>query len=293
MKELKKAVRWILNEVFKYDMIKIKYKKSGKLMVKCPKTFEDRGIKTLELFMEAFENVKTQIDRSFVAYIDVEDYPKHSFPMLSYSNDGTNGDIVLIPDFLFVNWKETGTLDYDKFCDLMVKESLKEPEYKTLFWIGNAKTHITREVLCKIAQGDARIEAYAMQWIKDENAEKKPSKYVSLLDHTKYKYLIDIQGVGWSARTKMLLFSGRPLFLVDRKWKEYWYEDIKPFVHYIPVREDLSDLCEKLDWAENNYDEAKKIAKNAQEFALTNLRRSNAVEYFGKVILYYSDKYGH
>jgi len=38
---------------------------------------------------------------------------------------------------------------------------------------------------------------------------------------------------------------------------------LKPDKHYIPVKQDLSDLLEKIDWARKNDAVVQQIAKNA------------------------------
>ena len=42
---------------------------------------------------------------------------------------------------------------------------------------------------------------------------------------------------------------------------------MKPWVHYIPIKGDLSDLKEKFDWAENNQDKARAISEAATDLA--------------------------
>ena len=41
---------------------------------------------------------------------------------------------------------------------------------------------------------------------------------------------------------------------------------MKPFVHYIPLREDLSDLKETMEWVRDNPSEVKKIAEQGYQF---------------------------
>ena len=36
------------------------------------------------------------------------------------------------------------------------------------------------------------------------------------------------------------------------RYKEWYYDALVPFVHYIPIALDLSDLCEKLEWMKAN-----------------------------------------
>jgi len=258
------------------------------LKVRCPYSFEDRTVKSLAMFMLAFERAKPElIGKKLDILLNCEDFPEtinnSRSIILSYSKaEGQN--VELFPDFCFLNWKESGMTDYEECRKEMLSASEKAPEYDTLFWIGNPETHPTRKTLCELSSKDPRIEAYGMGW-DYRNGQAVPSKFVSLVDHAKYKYLIDIQGRGYSGRVKMLMFSGRTLFLADRKWKEFWYKELEPFVHYIPVKEDLSDLTERLDWAENNPEEAKKIAKNAKEFAKEHLTRDAAIDYFARVLI--------
>ncbi len=73
--------------------------------------------------------------------------------------------------------------------------------------------------------------------------------------------------------------------MIDRKWKEFFYKDLKPYEHYIPVKEDLSDFSEQITWAETHQEEALKIARNAQNYAIENLSREKAIQYLENVLL--------
>lgn len=64
-----------------------------------------------------------------------------------------------------------------------------------------------------------------------------------------------------------LLAGGSLIFKPESKYYEHFYEDLKPFVHYVPVQKDLSDLVQKIKWAQQNDQKAKEIAKNGREFA--------------------------
>lgn len=255
--------------------------------IKCANTWENRADKTCKLLVEALRNAKVQMNKDLKIRVCIGDYPLKNQRMMAYSN-ADFGKVISIPDFSFVDWKECGIDDYDGMCDKIYECSQIPPIYNQLFWIGNTGTHLSRVKLCEMSEKNPDINAIAMDWIRNEDGQKG-TKFVSLPDHTQYKWLIDIQGSGWSARTKFLMFSGRTLFLVDRKWKEYWYSDIKPFVHYIPVREDLSDLEEKIKWVKEHETEANTIARNAQEYALNNLRKQNAVDYLANLLIMMSN----
>lgn len=88
-----------------------------------------------------------------------------------------------------------------------------------------------------------------------------------------YSILIDIEGNGYSGRLKYLLWTLIPLLFVDRPYKEYFFEFLEEWKHYIPVKRDLSDLVEKTELCLLNYSRAQEIAKNAYEFSKKYLTR--------------------
>ena len=82
-----------------------------------------------------------------------------------------------------------------------------------------------------------------------------------------FKYHIDLGGGGgttWTGTTDKLKMPGL-LFHHETAAKDYIHDDIQPWVHYVPVKSDLSDVMEKLEWAESHQVEAKEIAENASQ----------------------------
>ena len=57
------------------------------------------------------------------------------------------------------------------------------------------------------------------------------------------------------------------LFHHETPAKDWFYDEIQPWVHYVPVDLTLSNLYGMYVWAETHPIEAKKIAKQGQEFA--------------------------
>jgi len=41
---------------------------------------------------------------------------------------------------------------------------------------------------------------------------------------------------------------------------QWFYDELVPWEHYVPVAHDLSDLFEKIDWLREHDDEARKIS---------------------------------
>jgi hypothetical protein len=48
---------------------------------------------------------------------------------------------------------------------------------------------------------------------------------------------------------------------------DWFFKELRPWYHYVPVRTDLSDLKEKFDWAEAHQDEAQQIAERGRNFS--------------------------
>ncbi|KAK7001657.1 lipopolysaccharide-modifying protein, partial [Favolaschia claudopus] len=84
-------------------------------------------------------------------------------------------------------------------------------------------------------------------------------------DVYKYKYVFDVDGNSFSGRYLGLLKSGSLVFK-STVWAEYFDGWLKPYVHYVPVRPDLSDLVERVEWARGNEGEARRIQRAGKEF---------------------------
>eukprot|EP00574_Skeletonema_japonicum_P000065 CAMPEP_0201739506 /NCGR_PEP_ID=MMETSP0593-20130828/45813_1 /ASSEMBLY_ACC=CAM_ASM_000672 /TAXON_ID=267983 /ORGANISM="Skeletonema japonicum, Strain CCMP2506" /LENGTH=565 /DNA_ID=CAMNT_0048233779 /DNA_START=104 /DNA_END=1801 /DNA_ORIENTATION=- len=92
---------------------------------------------------------------------------------------------------------------------------------------------------------------------------------MSLETLARYKYHIDTGGGGgttWSGTLEKLGLPGL-LFHHETPMKDYLHEKIVKWVHYVPIKEDLSDLKEKFDWAESHPELAKQISDNATRLA--------------------------
>ena len=100
-----------------------------------------------------------------------------------------------------------------------------------------------------------------------------------------YKYILDIDGNAstWDA-TAWKLNSGSVIFKTDSNWVQWFYDDFKPWTHYIPVNDDFSDIQEKFKWCEENQQQCEEIVKNAKQLFHTIYRHENVVKYTTKVI---------
>ena len=84
------------------------------------------------------------------------------------------------------------------------------------------------------------------------------------------KFALDIDGFtnAWS-NFLVRLHLGCCVIKVESQggYRQWYYDRIRPWEHFVPVRADMSDLVEKIDWARSHDSEARRIAENGRAFA--------------------------
>jgi protein glucosyltransferase len=86
-------------------------------------------------------------------------------------------------------------------------------------------------------------------------------------DHLKYKYLIAIDGntCPWQ-RVPWIMLSNSVLVKQETKNIEWFYPALKPYIHYVPVNEKMTNIFSQIDWMKNHDKELQEISTNAQNF---------------------------
>ena len=82
-----------------------------------------------------------------------------------------------------------------------------------------------------------------------------------------YRYVLDIDGHAnaWGFLEKLIL--GCCVLKVGSTFEQWFYHRLRPWVHYVPVRADLSDLEQIIDWCYANDEQCAWIAGNAAQAA--------------------------
>ncbi len=101
----------------------------------------------------------------------------------------------------------------------------------------------------------------------------------------RYKFILDVDGNGWSSRFHRLI-STRSLIFKSTIYPEWWLDRAQEWVHYVPVQNDYSDLWDSLLWfrgglnGEGAHDaEAKRIAYAGSKWAKTFWRKEDMTAY--------------
>ncbi|KAI2509396.1 Glycosyl transferase family 90 [Fragilaria crotonensis] len=121
--------------------------------------------------------------------------------------------------------------------------------------------------------------------------DKEP---MSSVEMSRYRYQIDLAGGGgttWQGTLTKLRMPG-VLFHHETPTKDWFYDLMRPWVHYIPVQTDLGDLRARYQWAKNHPAQVREIAERSTELGdyllspeyLNHVYQRLFVVYLGKVV---------
>ncbi len=256
------------------DLISIYDERTRGLMYflyKCSKKYNDINIINI--------NINTQ-DRGN-NNINIKEYT------MCYNKNYPNLSKFCGPDCFFYGWPSANISSFEETKNKIINNSNNVPTINKVGWYGNIQSPLsdtiefrTRPLLYMLGQKYPELLDIINVYVSpmDSIINEKIKNYLPLEELTKYKYLIDIGGNGWSGRLKWLLYTKRPLLLVDRIYIEYFYNDLIPYFHYIPVNMDLSNLMEQVKWIIDNPEKANNIALNAFKFASDNFTEEKLLE---------------
>jgi hypothetical protein len=96
--------------------------------------------------------------------------------------------------------------------------------------------------------------------------------YVPATEFNRYRYNIDIDGNSnaWAGLFQKLFAGGVVMKVASPGGYRQWYYDrMLPWVHFVPVETDLSDLLDKVKWLRAHDSQAAAIAARGREFAMS------------------------
>jgi hypothetical protein len=116
--------------------------------------------------------------------------------------------------------------------------------------------------------------------VSKENVVCEKGKWMESREMVEYKYILDMDGNActWDA-TAWKLNSGSILMKVESGWRQWFYDSFHPWIHYVPIADDFSDLQEKYHWCETHPVECETMISNAKDLFQSVYRFSNVVEY--------------
>jgi hypothetical protein len=109
----------------------------------------------------------------------------------------------------------------------------------------------------------------------------------------RYKYLLSLEGNDVATGLKWMLASNSVVFMPPPTAVSFTMEcKLVPYVHYVPVKRDGSDLLSQLEWAKKNDDKCKWISEQATAY-IENLWSSDQAAFDLIVIKHMMGKMYH
>lgn len=110
--------------------------------------------------------------------------------------------------------------------------------------------------LCDL--GDVRKKDIAGEWSKPK---------IHVLDHLDYKFILSLEGNDVATNLKWIMSTNSVAVMPEPKYETWFMEGkLMPNFHYIAIKDDFSDLEERITYYINHTEEAQAIAKNANNY---------------------------
>jgi Glycosyl transferase family 90 len=216
-------------------------------------------------------------------------------PVLAFAKHTDSEKVILIPDFEALS-KQCAQL-LDKVEQGIEKFPWKKKVPKA-FWRGaTTGTTLCKDNFLSIPRSQAvklslehpsLIDARFTHLVQCKDPEQVKQLFASyfsepssVTSHLKYKYQLLIDGNTCAySRAYWQLFSNCAILKQTSPNIQWFYSLLKPYVHYIPLHNDLSDLPEKILWSKDHDKEVQQIIRNAQALANENLKQADIYYYF-------------
>lgn len=259
----------------------------------------------VEYFIKKILNKVKLPDMELV--INVRDYPQilphygHQGPVLSFSKTDRFLDI-MYPAWAFyeggpaIKLYPTGLGRWDKHRESMSAAAEKFPweKKKSKAFFRGSRTSDERDPLVLLSRKNPSL--VNAQYTKNQAWKSpkdtlgaEPADEISLEDHCKYKFLFNYRGVAASFRFKHLFLCKSLVFHVGDEWKEFFYNSLKPWVHYVPVDSKSSpeDLKKLIKFFLDHQELAQEIAERGHEMIWNNLKMEDIDCYWRRLLRSY------
>lgn len=197
---------------------------------------------------------------------------------------------ILIPD-----WRSIGHWWMSDIKSVKKAQIPWEKKRTFALWRGGFTKPI-RKRLCEISLEhpgllDARFSSEPSEIEAQRVLEGLMGERASWEEFLSCKYLPYVDGVMCAAPALQWRLLSRSLtFKPDSDEIQWFYRPLQPLVHYLPVKSDLSDLIQQLEWAKSHDAECKQMTDEAYQFAKENLMYGDVLHYFSLVLKRYASE---
>jgi hypothetical protein len=122
--------------------------------------------------------------------------------------------------------------------------------------------------------------------LNNKNLSFDKAEFMTREEQYKYKYIISVDGHARPFRVPFELGTNSLVLLVDslNNYTCWWSHLIEPYIHYIPIKADLSDLAEKITWCKTHDEECEKISVNATMWYNQFMNNEGLTKYVSHVL---------
>lgn len=215
---------------------------------------------------------------------DKVELPHARVPVFSFSKDLSRPQqrgLVLLPDGMNLSrWSSIRkTIDYAN--DAYPWTSKKD----IIFWRGS-NTNPSRVTLCDLST--------QLPYLDPKITAGRNSAYEIPETQISFKYLISMDGVTSTWPGLLWKLDSNSLVIKQESPHIQWYyQALKPYVHYVPVNHDLSNLKSVYHYVKTHDAEMEKIALTAHDFVENNLQYEDMLVYLALLIQTYATQVYH
>jgi hypothetical protein len=140
-------------------------------------------------------------------------------------------------------------------------------------FLNGSESHIvkaSREDLLKLWSKNEKTREDIDVGLIDKWRYKDFAEYLkprmSIKEMLRYKYLLSIEGNDVATNLKWVM-SSQSVAIMPQPRVESWFCEsmLKPYEHYVPVKDDFSDLLKVKQWCDKHPDRCKAIIRNANQ----------------------------
>jgi len=189
-------------------------------------------------------------DHAFLNHVEEYKDANHyrgNFPMLHQFNESSTNlevldSLVRVYDEMTPRWRA------------VIKTCQEDLNHNTPQWI---------DVRFYEKEGNARYH----QQFNDYGVKVRGEAHMDAVETSRYRFQIDFGGGGGTTWRGTLTKMAMPgvLFHHETKMKDWYFDLLTPWQHYVPVKWDLSNLRERYEWAMTHPEQCQEISKNAKE----------------------------
>ncbi|XP_067934132.1 protein O-glucosyltransferase 3-like isoform X2 [Watersipora subatra] len=232
-------------------------------------------------------------------FINLGDWPivqesNQLLPIFSWCGSNTTKDIILPTyDITDSTMKSLSQVSLDVFTPQgpANNPSWHDKLSKALFrGRDSRKERLELVKLSKTGDNSKLIDAGITAFFFFPKDESLSAERINFFDFFKYKYQLNIDGTVAAYRFPYLMVANSLVFKQDSPYYEHFYRELQPWVHYVPLKADLSDVLQQINWALNHDTQAESISREGSSQARHLLTPANIYCYYYRAFQKYAER---